>query len=187
MSTQQPSASPDPDKDALINARDALIKAYNARYFRDLLSLEVARAERYKVPLSLLIGDIDKFKQVNDTFGSASGNKVLKAVIDIIQFSTRVTDVVCRIGGDKLAIILTHTERHGASRVCKHFERGLAERIRLPDDLRGVAVSMTFGLGEYQSPESSDAFILRVEQALNRAKKNGDDPDEGLLGVPVRF
>jgi diguanylate cyclase (GGDEF)-like protein len=198
MSTQPPLPSPEPDKDAIINRllketnRDSLTGVYNARYFREMLGLEVERARRYKVPLSLLMGEIDQIRQVNDTFGHVSGDKVLKAVAELIITSSRVTDFVCRIEGeDKLAIILTHTERTGACQLVRHLRNRL-ERLQLPDELRGVAVGVTFGVGQYQPRESSDSFIIRVYRALYRAKNgfgNGiddDDSDEGLLGVPVR-
>lgn len=203
MSTQPPSPSPEPNKDAIGRAnahhltRDALTGAFNAQYFEDLLRLEAARAQRYEVPLSLLIVSVDNLRWVNDTFGHISGDGVLKAVTRLIEDSTRAADVVCRIGENELAIVLPHTELPQAAQVCEKLKTfiemfhlpvakpGKFRHFVLPQELKGVALSMSFGVGQYRSTESPDAFILRVRQTLQRAK-NGDDSDEGLLGVPMR-
>ena len=181
MSTQPPLPPlPEPDKDAIINrllnetSRDFLTAAYNARHFRELLNLEVARARRYKVPFSLLMGDIGNFKQLKDTFGPVSGDKALKAVAKVINAFVRVTDFDCRIGEADFAIILTHTELTGAS--CGERLTNRIAALQLPEELRDVALSVTFALAQYRPPESPDSFIRRMDD---------DDPDEGLLGVPV--
>ena len=175
MSTQPP--LPESNKDIVTGA-------YNAQYFRELLSLEIARAERYRLPLSLLIGEIDNFKELEANLGGLGRDKVFKAVTDLIQMHSRLTDFVCMTGPHhELAIILTHTDLRHAGVACKRLQHCLEHR--LPEDLRGKSISMTFGIGEYQSSESPGTFFKRVEQALQRAK-NGDDSDEGLPGAPVR-
>lgn len=107
MSTQPPLPSPEPHKYAII---DMLLK--DARHFREMLSMEVARAERHNAPLSLLIGEIDHF----------SADHVFKAVAESLRNVTRVTDFVCKADGiDTLAIILPHTERMHACQLVQAF------------------------------------------------------------------
>src|SRR5262245_31329591 len=99
MSTPQLPPNDDFTYQLKYSVRDAVTAHYNSRHFREVLSIETARAQRYKVPLSLILGDLHKFKRVNDTFGHITGDKVLKSVAELIRASLRRTDFVFRIGG----------------------------------------------------------------------------------------
>src|SRR5688572_17472703 len=169
MSTQPPAPS-ESEKDALIDKllaqshKDLILGVYSPRYFHELLRIEAARAQRYKLPLSLLIGQVDQIRQLHTTLGYGSGIKVHKAFAEFIRSAVRVTDYVCRAHGvGKVAIILTHTELNAASHVGEKLKHQLAEKLRLPDELRGIEVSVTFGVGQYQPRESSDSLITRVD------------------------
>jgi len=195
MSTQPPFPPfppPEPDKDAIINrlfkeaTRDSLTGLYNARYFHELLSVEVARALRYKVPFSLLRAHLGNFRQLNEIFCPLSKNKVLKAVSEPLGQSTRATDFACRIGEADFAVILTHTEQTSASCLCGRLKQRIIKKLQLPEASGPSAVSLNFAVTEYQPPESSDSLIKRADRALYRGKNDDDDLDDGLLGVPVR-
>ncbi|MGB9695602.1 MAG: sensor domain-containing diguanylate cyclase, partial [Caldisericaceae bacterium] len=105
-----------------LSITDALTGLYNRREFDKRIKDEVERAKRYKRPLSIISMDLDKFKELNDTFGHLAGDNVLRAFGEILRKSIRNMDVAFRVGGDEFAIILPETE--------EEFAFGIAERIR---------------------------------------------------------
>lgn len=105
--------------------RDALCPLFNRRAFMRELNREIASAERYQIPLSLIYVDLDRFKLVNDRFGHATGDKVLQLVSTIILEHIRQTDIPARLGGDEFAILLTHAEYHDAVRKAQIIEAHL--------------------------------------------------------------
>jgi diguanylate cyclase (GGDEF)-like protein len=114
---------------------DEVSGVHSRRYFNDRLAEEVSRARRYRKPLSLLLLDLDGFKQVNDACGHLVGDAVLKQVGRLLKDSTRQTDAVCRFGGDEFALLLPETDADSASVT--------AERIR--QAVMGLAVSPSGG------------------------------------------
>lgn len=115
--------------------RDWLTGLYNRRYFEETLADHVAAAKRYGRELSLVLFDIDRFKQINDTHGHEAGDTVLKEVADLLESTTRAADIVCRYGGDEFAVILPETGKANA----EHFvERVVAKQI-FPTITAGIA------------------------------------------------
>jgi diguanylate cyclase (GGDEF)-like protein len=152
--------------------RDHLTGCLNRRAFDARLAEEVERAARSGRPLSVLIVDVDNFKEVNDTLGHLGGDLVLEQVAAILIDGCRAMDVVGRVGGDEFVIILPDTRLDTAA--------ALAERLRLR--VRGlstpVPVSLSIGGAERTDPVTSGggAGLLRVaDAALYRAKKAGRD------------
>ena len=93
---------------------DPLTGVANSRVFLELLKREIARARRYKRPLTLAYLDLDNFKSVNDILGHAMGDKVLQTVVSTVNANIRVTDVVGRLGGDEFVLLLPETDMQGA-------------------------------------------------------------------------
>lgn len=104
---------------------DTLCPLFNRRAFMRELTREIASAERYQTPLSLIYIDLDHFKLVNDRFGHATGDKVLQLVSTIILEHIRQTDIPARLGGDEFAILLTHAQNPDAARKAKIIEADL--------------------------------------------------------------
>ena len=89
--------------------RDWLTGLHNRRYFEETLSDHIEAASRYNRELSLVLFDIDRFKQINDTHGHEAGDEVLRQFADILKMTARKADIVCRFGGDEFAVILPET------------------------------------------------------------------------------
>lgn len=150
-------------------AIDGLTGLKNHRIFQERLAEEAQRAARYGAPLSLLMIDVDKFKQYNDTFGHPAGDIVLKTVARLLEDNARDIDVVARYGGEEFAVILPQTDATGAYT--------LAERIRkavetAPWPQRPVTISG--GFATIRSPRIQEAeLIARADQALYQSKAAG--------------
>lgn len=151
---------------------DSLTGLSNRRGIEERMSEEIARAQRFRHPLSALVLDIDDFKQVNDRFGHAEGDVVLRQVADSIKRSIRSIDVAGRFGGEEFLVLLPETELSGASVV--------AERIR--SAIEGTAtVTVSIGLSELGGEFSNSiTFLERADRALYRAKRAGKNRIESV-------
>lgn len=167
---------------ALENARlyrlavtDGLTGLYVHRHFQHRLEEEFQRAARYGTPLALLLTDIDHFKKFNDTHGHTTGDAVLKGVAAVLSEEARNTDVVCRYGGEEMAVILPETDREGALQLAERFRRRIADRAFTDAEGRG-ALSVTISIGVAvldPSIEKRSVLIERADEALYAAKHGG--------------
>ena len=154
---------------------DGLTGLYNYREFQQVFQEELARAGRYRNPLSLIMFDIDDFKQFNDTFGHPSGDKVLIDVARILQDSLRECDVVFRYGGEEFIAILPET---GIDAALAAAERArLAVEEYTPDTLGPIAgqgVTVSAGVASYpRDGHGLDTLLQATDDLLYLAKKHG--------------
>lgn len=152
---------------------DGLTKLYNSRSFYTQLETEVDRFNRYKHPLSLLLLDLDHFKDYNDNYGHLEGDKVLVRFSQIIKSCLRTNDTAYRYGGEEFTVILPETGGEEAGTVAQRIRSALeAERFSRLDGKK-VKITISIGVTEYQHKEELSTFIQRADQAMYRSKQKG--------------
>lgn len=158
---------------AELASRDPLTGLYNRRYFGEVITREFAAAERYGDDMTVLMFDVDRFKEINDKFGHRTGDAVLISIAMAISGELRGSDVAARFGGDEFILLLPQTEVAAAAnlaeRISASFERELA--IRHP----GIATTLSIGAASIRTTRarSSEALIHEADVALYAAKQGG--------------
>ncbi len=148
---------------------DGLTGINNRQQFNRLLEQEIERAARYHTPLSLLMYDLDHFKQINDSFGHNTGDVVLTTVTSLINDNIRGIDTHGRWGGEEFMVMLPQTGLHTARDVAEKLRRAIAAHHF---DRLGT-VTASFGVAELAPGENSKLLAQRVDEALYRAKNGG--------------
>ncbi len=153
---------------------DTLTGLSNRRHFTSTLEAELRRALRHERPLSLIVLDLDRFKQVNDRFGHGMGDRVLVSAARAIEEVVREVDLVGRLGGEEFAVLVPETDLNGAFRLAERIRAGIAA-AGVPDP-RGQALRVTASLGVATlgvSGSDADTLLLAADNALYEAKGNG--------------
>jgi diguanylate cyclase (GGDEF)-like protein len=148
---------------------DALTGMHNRRFFHQALEREVSRARRYDRALSLIVIDLDDFKQVNDRVGHLAGDEVLAVASERIQGAVRTADIACRIGGDEFAVILPESALADAHLLFSRIEDAIAQAPVGQAEQLGVSG----GIAELQKNASPTDFFDAADEALYRAKHAG--------------
>jgi len=147
--------------------KDPLTNIANRRYFMEAFEHAINVTKRCHQPLSLIMCDIDFFKNINDTHGHDIGDEVLITYTKLMQQHLREQDIFCRIGGEEFIIILPVTGKQEAFYVAEKLRELIANANEV------VPVTMSFGVSEYEEGETSKSFLKRVDLALYDAKKSG--------------
>jgi len=158
-----------------ISITDSLTDLFNRRFFQDRLTEEIERAKRHIQSLSLIMLDIDNFKNYNDTYGHQAGDEALKTVAGIIRNSVRNIDMVARYGGEEFAVILPMTESNAAKEIAERIRSGVASRY-YPDGSLRSAVKLTASLGIASFPQDADSLfdlVGNADKGLYSAKVSG--------------
>lgn len=152
-----------------LSQKDPLTGVLNRRAMGSVLSSEVERARRYGRPLSLIYMDLDNFKKVNDTYGHAVGDLVLKRFVDVVNEKLRKTDFLARWGGEEFVALLPETGLEGARR--------LAERIRTAIEEENFGkpgrITVSMGVTQFRQDDTVETFLSRADKALYQAKRKG--------------
>jgi two-component system cell cycle response regulator len=158
-----------------LSSTDGLTGVHNHRHFQERLREEFRRAQRYDDALSLILLDLDHFKNVNDQFGHTAGDGVLREVAAALQRGVRETDLVARYGGEEFAVLLPRTHLTGALTVAERVRRELcALRLGTEGTLR-VTASLGVSTFPHRSVLSPEQLLLTADEALYRAKHEGRD------------
>lgn len=167
--------------------RDGLTGLMNRRHFMETATVELERAHRYGRPITVGMADLDFFKRLNDTYGHAAGDQVLREFARLIMESVRQSDLVCRYGGEEFAFLFPESSLEEARLLAERLRtRCAAYDIRLPDD-QLVRITVSIGLADATTSSIDDA-LRAADNALYAAKRLGRNRVQcvsgDLLGRP---
>ncbi len=148
---------------------DSLTQVYNRYKINGEIDLHIARAKRSNTPFSLLMFDIDHFKNINDTYGHYVGDVVLKDLTRVIQKNIRELDCFGRWGGEEFMLILENTNKEEAMKVAQKI-RSVVEKTPMA---RHYHITISVGVSQYKISEQKSMLLERVDQALYKAKEGG--------------
>lgn len=153
---------------------DFLTGVANRRYFVQTAEAEVARSQRYARPLSLLMLDVDFFKQVNDRYGHKAGDWVLQHLTQLLQQGLRSADLLGRLGGEEFAILLPETAEIQAVEVAERLRRAVSEDLIQLEGVEGFSISLSIGVTTLvEGDQGLDEPLRRADKALYTAKRTG--------------
>jgi diguanylate cyclase (GGDEF)-like protein len=148
---------------------DALTGLHNRRFFHETLSRECARAHRYERKLSLIVFDLDDFKEINDRIGHLAGDAVLAEAAERVRDVVRTADIACRVGGDEFAVILPESSIEEADQLYRRLQSAVGSR---PIGQAGK-LYLSAGVAELRAEDDPVSFFQRADDALYRAKEAG--------------
>ena len=159
---------------AQLSITDGLTKLHNHRFFQEQLTREIKRVDRSGEPLSLLLMDIDDFKQLNDHFGHVAGDELLVGLAQVLNQSMRDSDLVARYGGEEFAVLAANTDLAGAANLAEKIRTAVAEAAFIVgDSMRPTRMTISIGVAEYRG--SRKQLFRKADRALYRAKGEGKD------------
>ncbi len=158
--------------------RDALTGLFNRRELHRFIDYEIVKSKRYHHAFSILLMDVDNFKEINDLYGHRTGDEVLIKVANVLNMSMRACDLPCRYGGDEFIVVLPETPASqaifGAERLRKTVEGLEVVAITEEGRLEKVAVTLSIGIAGYpDNSEAGDQLIELADKALYQAKRQG--------------
>ena len=175
------------ENNRVLAALDPLTGVANRRSLIAALDRDVARAQRMREPMALMMVDIDHFKDVNDQYGHPAGDRVLCSVVNVLRQRVRAQDLVGRYGGEEFMVLLPDTGLTGAEQLARELCKAV-EESRCPADGvpgPGIAVTVSIGVfgGRLESGDSWDMLIAAADRALYQAKNNGRNRVEVATGL----
>lgn len=151
---------------------DSLTGIYNRRKFDHMFARELDRARRYRQCLSILVCDIDLFKDINDRYGHGEGDRVLMRIANVLRRNVRAIDIYARWGGEEFILLLPHTGIDDAEQVARKL-RQLLSGVGYGNS--GECITASFGVSQLQPEDDKDSLIGRADRALYSAKRSGRD------------
>lgn len=153
-----------------IATTDSLTKLYTRRHFFDILSNEVEKAGRYKFITSMIMLDIDHFKEINDTYGHLAGDIILRKLGELLKKTVRSSDYVGRFGGEEFIVLLTGTDLDGAYQTAEKIRKNCEK-----EEVSGISFTVSLGVASYHEDrvKNEKDFIEKCDMALYRAKGSG--------------
>lgn len=158
---------------------DALTGFYNRRQMEERIKQETASAKRKKTPLCAIMIDIDYFKHVNDTYGHAAGDYILKTASKIIRSQLREYDIASRYGGEEFAIILPFTREEEAVMVADRLRKAVEskiiniEHVNTKNDTKTIQITISLGIYSFKETDKPEELLMKADKALYDAKETG--------------
>ncbi len=154
--------------------RDVLTGIPNRQAYEERLAAEIARCKRYGSALSMVVWDIDKFKDINDNYGHAAGDRVLKVIAELLSERIRETDFIARHGGEEFVTLMPETDLDTAIKVADKLRIDIEQTAFHFRDKR-VPVTISAGVGQYQNNEMVADLFERTDAAMYKAKQAGNN------------
>lgn len=149
---------------------DMLTGIYNRRKFESFVDSEIEKKKRFNTPFSIIMFDIDSFKEINDNNGHKKGDKILQDITVLVKNTLRISDILFRWGGDEFIILLPGLTIQKAFIVADRIKEAIC---LYKFEIQNAKVTVSLGVGEYITGEDLDQFVTRVDNALLKAKANG--------------
>jgi two-component system, cell cycle response regulator len=159
-----------------LSTHDGLTRALNHRAIQERLTQEIERAGRYSRTVTVVIGDLDHFKRVNDAHGHVAGDAVLRAAADAMRRALRTSDVLGRYGGEEFLAVLPESDLEAGRRAAERLRRAVAERTTIIASGERVPITASFGVAsqaELGSGATADALVALADSRLYQAKAAG--------------
>jgi two-component system cell cycle response regulator len=157
---------------ALMSKTDALTGLYNRRFIIEKLEEEMSRYQRNQKVFSLIMADIDDFKQLNDTYGHDCGDAILKLVSATLSGNIRSIDSIARWGGEEFLMLLPETPENGARVLAERIRETMINRCFLYNEIR-ISLSLTFGIAAYEGVGDVEGLIKQADNAMYAGKHSG--------------
>jgi len=155
-------------------ARDGLTDLFNHRYFQEFMRQQVLQAQRYDRPLSLILLDIDHFKDLNDTYGHQFGDVILKELADILRSSVRKADIVARYGGEEFGIIMPDTDSRGAAVAGEKIRHTVEQHRTNVSADKAIEFTISLGVAQYTGKMTEAGELVgAADSCLYEAKRSG--------------
>jgi len=151
---------------------DELTGLYNRRGYDSLLAREFRRSSRYNRDLSIIIGDIDHFKSINDNYGHIMGDKILQVYANILRKNLRESDICTRIGGEEFAVILPEQSEEKAANIADKIRLLIMNSKFVFEDVK-ISFTSSFGVSSIKDSESLEELFNNADRALYKAKESG--------------
>ena len=161
---------------------DALTGLANRRTLDETFAREIARAERLRGDLSMIMGDLDHFKSINDQFGHITGDQVLARAAAVFQSQSRPYDLAARYGGEEFVLVLSGTSTRGAIEIAERIRKEIAD-LTVPGCPKPITISL--GVASWMAGEAPEVFVARADTALYNAKNAGRNRVEAAQDVKV--
>ena len=152
--------------------KDSLTQVWNKRYLLETLARELKRRERTKRDLTLMVLDLDYFKNVNDTYGHLVGDELLRQTADRLKKTLREEDILARFGGEEFCIVLTETSEGQAEACARRCLKAIAE-TPFSTAAGEIAATISIGIGIAKTPTTCDQLIKQADDNLYKAKQLG--------------
>lgn len=152
---------------------DGLTGLANRRFFDEILAREVARANRFRRPMAVVLMDVDHFKRINDRLGHDAGDQIIRRIGEQLLHLTRSSDCSARFGGDEFAAVLGDIDASGAQIYAQRVKKALSEVVVAPD-FPSLRCSLSVGISSYgEERTTAEDLLKRADRALYRAKATG--------------